>query len=193
MFDTDHLMNAYDPTATLNPHKLACVFLVMALGVMFDLSRPLYHPRGEELFVIGRACINSVGLEHASPATVQAFLLWGTYVLNEKDEKSGDGAEKFWPIYVQYIADLVQMNNQKYDLIKEYAQTDTMTDEQADGVTKRWLTVDENVNGLRLKYLPKFRAVLSAKQTARFFQIDRRLQMMIELQLASGLPLVGGD
>ena len=40
MFDSDHLLNAYDTEAPANAHKLACVFLVMAIGVMFDLSRP---------------------------------------------------------------------------------------------------------------------------------------------------------
>jgi len=40
MFDDDHLVHAYDPNAPPNAHKLACVFLVMAIGVMFDLQRP---------------------------------------------------------------------------------------------------------------------------------------------------------
>jgi hypothetical protein len=39
MFDTDHLMVAYDVHTPPNAHKLACVFLVMAIGVMFDLHR----------------------------------------------------------------------------------------------------------------------------------------------------------
>lgn len=99
-------------------------------------------------------------------------------------------AVKFWPVYDQYVSDLVSSNNAKYELIKEYALSDTMTDEQADNLAKRWLTVDANVVQLRLKYLPIFRAALSAKQTARFFQLDRRVQMMIDLQLASSLPLI---
>lgn len=100
-------------------------------------------------------------------------------------------AVKFWPVYDQYVSDLVASNGAKYELIKEYATADSMTDEQADPLAKRWLTVDQNVLQLRLQYLPKFRAVLTAKQTARFYQIDRRVQMMIDLQLASSLPLVG--
>ncbi|HEY7212376.1 MAG TPA: hypothetical protein VH477_19025 [Bryobacteraceae bacterium] len=100
-------------------------------------------------------------------------------------------AVKFWPIYDQYVSDLVEGNNAKYELIKEYTHSDTMTEQQADGLAKRWLTVDENVNQLRLKYLPKFRSALSAKQTARFYQLERRVQMMIDLQLASSIPLVG--
>lgn len=100
-------------------------------------------------------------------------------------------AVKFWPIYDKYVSDLVETNHAKYELIKEYASSDTISDEQADSMAQRWLTVDENVVKLRVKYLPTFRAALSAKQTARFFQLDRRVQMMIDLQLASALPLLG--
>ncbi|WWC86691.1 uncharacterized protein L201_001568 [Kwoniella dendrophila CBS 6074] len=95
MFESDHIMNAYDSTTPPNAHKMACVFLVMALGAMFDLNRPPFHPRGEQLFRFGRSCLNFLGLEHASPATVQALHLMGTYILNDK---RGNGAEVFWPI-----------------------------------------------------------------------------------------------
>ncbi|WVQ79861.1 hypothetical protein IAT38_001961 [Cryptococcus sp. DSM 104549] len=95
MFENDHVLNAYDTASPANAHKLACVFLVMALGAMFDLNRPPFHPRGEQLFLFGRACISTLGIEHASPATVQAMHLMGSYILNDK---RGNGAEVFWPI-----------------------------------------------------------------------------------------------
>ena len=99
-------------------------------------------------------------------------------------------AEKFWPTYDQYVNELVGINDAKYALIKEYLQSTNMTEEQADGLSRRWLAVDESVVQLRLKYIPIFRKALSARGTALFFQIDRRVQMMIDLQLASSLPLV---
>jgi hypothetical protein len=99
-------------------------------------------------------------------------------------------AEKFWPTYDQYVAELVEINNAKYALMKEYMQSGNMTEEQADTLSKRWLAVDESVVQLRIKYIPIFRKALSAKGTAMFFQIDRRVQMMIDLQLASSLPLI---
>jgi hypothetical protein len=99
-------------------------------------------------------------------------------------------AEKFWPTYDQYVAELVKINDAKYALIKEYLQSTNMTDEQADGLSKRWLTVDESVIQLRLKYIPIFRKALSAKGTAQFFQLDRRVQIMIDLQLVSSIPLI---
>lgn len=117
MFDDDHLLHAYDTNSAPNAHKLACVFLVMAIGVMFDLQRqpctsyrsseliPV-DPRGERLFLLGRACLSAVGFEHSSPATVQALLLCGTFILNDKRMSlqtigltiDGNGAEIFWPM-----------------------------------------------------------------------------------------------
>jgi hypothetical protein len=99
-------------------------------------------------------------------------------------------AEKFWPTYEQYVTELVKLNGAKYDLIKEYLQSTNLTDEQVDSLSKRWLAVDESVVQLRLKYIPIFRKGLSAKSAAMFFQLDRRVQMMIDLQLASVIPLI---
>jgi hypothetical protein len=98
-------------------------------------------------------------------------------------------AEKFWPVYEQYISELVKNNNLKYDLIKQYVQQQgNLTDVQADAAVKQWIQVDESLAQLRLKYVPLFRKVLSAKSTALFYQVDRRIQLMIDLQLASALP-----
>jgi hypothetical protein len=100
-------------------------------------------------------------------------------------------AEKFWPLYDQYISELVTNNNLKYDLIKQYVQQQgNLTDAQADAAVKQWIQVDESVAQLRLKYVPLFRKVLSARNTAAFYQVDRRIQLMIDLQLASALPMM---
>ncbi len=100
-------------------------------------------------------------------------------------------ATKFWPVYDQYIAELVQINNTKYDLIKEYFNSyGQLTDEQADGMTKRLLQLDVSVTQLRQKYQPIFRAAVPAKVTAAFVQLDRRIAMMIDLQLGSQIPLL---
>ncbi len=104
---------------------------------------------------------------------------------------TADQATKFWPIYDQYTADLVQINNQKYAVIKEYANNwGTMTDAQALDLLKRSLDVDAQVTQLRNRYIPIFDKVVPGKTTATFFQLDRRIQAMIDLQLASQLPLV---
>jgi septal ring factor EnvC (AmiA/AmiB activator) len=100
-------------------------------------------------------------------------------------------AQNFWPIYDQFTQELVMVNNDKYALIKEYAQGySTMTDAQADNWTQRLLKLDANVAALRQKYWANFRKVLPAKKTALYEQIERRAQMIIDLQIASQVPLV---
>jgi len=99
---------------------------------------------------------------------------------------------KFWPLYDQYTAELVKINDAKYGVIKEYANTfnSSLTDEHALALTRNLLTVDQQAAQLRLKYVPIFSQVISGKKTALFFQMDRRLVMLIDLQLASQIPLV---
>jgi hypothetical protein len=94
-------------------------------------------------------------------------------------------AEEFWPVYDQYTADLARINDTKAALIKEYLQTfDMMTGEQAESYIRKRGSVEESIMQLRLKYIPVFRKVLSGRQTALFFQIDWKLGLMIDLQLA---------
>ena len=100
-------------------------------------------------------------------------------------------AVKFWPLYDQYTAELVKINDAKYDAIKQYVSSyDTLTDDQAMALTRKLLGVDEQVAQLRLKYVPLVGKVISGKKTALFFQLDRRLLMLIDLQLASEIPMV---
>jgi septal ring factor EnvC (AmiA/AmiB activator) len=100
-------------------------------------------------------------------------------------------AQKFWPVYDQYTAELVQVNNDKYALIKEFAKSyDTMTDAQAQDWTKRMLALDANVAAVRQKYLPNFSQVLTPKKTALYEQVERKVQMLIDTQLALQIPLV---
>ena len=98
---------------------------------------------------------------------------------------------RFWPVYDRYTADLVKINDEKYSLLQEYAETwGTISDGQAVDLMKRALSVDEQVAQLRTRYFPIFLAVLPGKKGATFFQLERRIQSMIDLQLMSQMPLV---
>lgn len=100
-------------------------------------------------------------------------------------------AEKFWPVYEQYVSELVSINGAKYALVKQYVETrGVLTDAEAEAAVNQWVGVDQSVAELRKKYIPIFRKVLSPKNTALFYQIDRRVQLMIDLQLATSLPMI---
>jgi hypothetical protein len=100
-------------------------------------------------------------------------------------------ATKFWPLYDRYVGETIKVNDVRFALIKDYAKNyQTTTDEQADSFIKRWLALDQDNTQLRLKFIPEFEKVISHKKTATFFQIDRRVGLMIELQLAAQVPLL---
>ena len=99
-------------------------------------------------------------------------------------------AQKFWPVYDQYVADLAKVNDTKAALFKNYLQTvDTMSGEQAISYVQKRADVEQSIMQLRVKYIPAFRKVLSDRQTALFYQIDWRLSLITDLQLAQA-PMI---
>jgi hypothetical protein len=97
---------------------------------------------------------------------------------------------KFWPVYEQYSAEMGKINNTRAAIIKDYSEEyGTLTDGEADSLIRRWLDTDIEQTKLRQQYMPIFRKVLPGKKAATFFQLDRRISTMIDLQVTSQLPL----
>jgi len=100
-------------------------------------------------------------------------------------------ATKFWPIYDQYVTELIAINDKKFGLIQDYADNwGKLTNEQSLIFIRQWLDMDIATTQLRQKYVPIVSKVLDGRKTATFFQLDRRIAMMMELQVASQMPLV---
>jgi hypothetical protein len=91
----------------------------------------------------------------------------------------------------RYTAEMTKIVDKKFEAIKEYAKNyNAITDEQADAYIKQRAAVEESVLRLRLKYMPMFRKVLSGKTAALFIQMDWRLGLVMDLQLASQVPMI---
>jgi hypothetical protein len=111
-------------------------------------------------------------------------------VIGQNMSLSEEEGQKFWPIYNHYVKDLTAVNDQKYALLKQYAEMwSTMSDQDALIYVRHWLEVDGQAQALRLKYVPVVSQVLPGKKAATFFQLDRRLNMIVDLQLFSQIPL----
>ena len=99
-------------------------------------------------------------------------------------------ATKFWPIYDQYTAELVKINDKKYGAIQQYADHfGTLTGDQAVALSQQLLEVDVSAAQLREKYLPIVAKAIGGVKAATFSQLDRRISQMIDLQLSSKIPL----
>jgi len=100
-------------------------------------------------------------------------------------------ATKFWPVYDQYIGELIKINDRKFALIQQYADNwGKLTNEQSLSFIQDWVNMDIEIAHLRQKYVPIVAKILDGKKTATFFQMDRRIAMLLEVQMSSQIPLV---
>jgi len=114
-----------------------------------------------------------------------------TAVVTDEMKLTDDQAKAFWPLYREYANQQQVIGDQRVSLIKDYANSyNTMDDATADSLVKRQLTFEQDRLTLQSSYYPKFKNAVGAKQAAKFLQIDNRLNMLIDLQLASSIPIL---
>jgi hypothetical protein len=136
----------------------------------------------------------------AQKKNLQEYIdLMRTNVRDQKAEIMGavmqlttDDAAKFWPIYSEYDAELTKVNNLRVQNIQDYAQSYTeMTDEKADELIQKALDYQKQRSELLAKYYGRMKQSLGAITAARFIQVEHQLLLIIDLQIASSLPIVG--
>ena len=100
-------------------------------------------------------------------------------------------ARAFWPVYKEYRGEIEKIAERAAALIAAYAANfETMTDAKADAFFQDSLAIERDKLTARQKYVPKVRAVLPARKAARFFQIENKLDAIVNVTLASEIPLV---
>ena len=97
----------------------------------------------------------------------------------------------FWPLYREYANKQQVIGHQRVSVIKDYADHyNTIDNATADELMGRLLKFDQARTELRAEYYPKFRTAIGAKQAVKFFQVDNRLSLLIDLQIASAVPII---
>jgi hypothetical protein len=99
-------------------------------------------------------------------------------------------SEAFWPLYREYRTEMAKVGDRLSKLLVQYAgQYDTLTDAQAVNIMDEYLSIEKAKNNVKGKYVSRFRKVLPARKVMRFFQIDNKLDAVINRELASIVPL----
>jgi hypothetical protein len=110
-----------------------------------------------------------------------------TEVMQFTEEESGI----FWPIYREYELEMDKLTDRSLALIKEYAEHwEMMTDEVADDLYKRVFKLRKDETSTDEKYYKKFRKEISAISAVKFMQVNRQIDLLIDLQIAASLPLI---
>ncbi|NHZ73362.1 MAG: hypothetical protein GWP16_02695 [Nitrospirae bacterium] len=104
---------------------------------------------------------------------------------------TGEESQTFWPLYHDYRAAMRKVDDRSVSLISDYSENfDTMTDEIAQGMLKEFIGIQQAELDVTRKYLKRFQKILPANKVARFFQLENKLDTVIDFELASEIPLV---
>ena len=100
-------------------------------------------------------------------------------------------AKTFWPIYETYQTELGQLSDREIKLIEEFvANFETMSNDVAKSLLDDSLSIDSAHLKLRQSFLAKFRAVLPDTKVARYYQLENKIDAVLEYELAKRIPLV---
>jgi Spy/CpxP family protein refolding chaperone len=109
-------------------------------------------------------------------------------LIADRMQFTGKEADVFWPLYRKYEVELAAINDKKIAVMQEYLKSyDNLDDAGAKDLARRVFEVDQMTLELRKKSFQEMAKVLSPKTAARFLQIERRLQLLLDVQLASDL------
>ena len=161
------------------------IMVVLVLGCLCFLAAPAAHAQAAASKDTQTVSDQDVNLLRQDLRSKKKQLIAANLTLTDAE------STKFWPVYDQFSAEMTKLGDEKLALIKEYAQNfGSLTDAQALSLINRSLALDEAVSQLRIKYVPIVNKVLPGTKTATFFQIERRVGTLIDLQVASQIPLV---
>jgi hypothetical protein len=103
---------------------------------------------------------------------------------------SGEQGAAFWPLYRDYRAALEKLGAREVKLVTDFAQAyDNLTDEQARTLLDEATAVEGERAKLKQQYVKRFAKVLPGVKLARYFQIENKLDAVIRMELAAGIPL----
>ncbi len=100
-------------------------------------------------------------------------------------------SEAFWPVYNQYREAIRKVTDKRVALIRKFAsEFDTLDDDRAEGLMKDYLDFQEEHVKTRRSHVKKFSKVLPARKMFRFYQIDGKLNVIVDFELARSIPLI---
>jgi hypothetical protein len=100
-------------------------------------------------------------------------------------------AEAFWPLYDAYEGKMDKLDDRHAAEVRTYAQHyQTFDDNDASKKLDEVIAIRQERLDVQKEFVPKFRAAIGSISTTRFYQIDNKLNAMLQCEIARALPLV---
>jgi actin-related protein len=112
-------------------------------------------------------------------------------IISKALQFTNEESSAFWPVHREYELELSKIIDDRIELIKDYAQNyDNLTNEKAKEIAGKVFDLEKRRTKLKKKYFKKFEKALSAVIAAKFVQVENQINLLIDLQIASELPLI---
>lgn len=99
-------------------------------------------------------------------------------------------AAKFWPVYDAYEAQMDKIEDRHVRELKEFAaKYQNYTDADAKAKLDEVMAIQQARLDVQKDFIPKFLAVVSQIKVTRFYQIDNKIQALIQCDIAQLVPL----
>jgi hypothetical protein len=99
----------------------------------------------------------------------------------------------FWPLYDEYNSAMYAIQTKRVKLIKDFAASyETMTPEKADELILKALSIKQELLKLDTKYYSKFKKVIPVTKAATYFQLENKIETLVNAELALQIPLLQG-
>lgn len=113
-------------------------------------------------------------------------IVYAAELLLTPEERDG-----FWLIYNEYAEEIGEVGNLRVQFITDYAANyDSMTNEKAERLLTSYFDYNEKLLKTRRKYLRRYKKVLPTTKVARFYQVENKLDAILNFNLAAQIPLV---
>ncbi len=150
------------------------------LGVTFAMLAfcPLGRAQDQEPTIDSRIAVVRANMQADKTTLI-------TTLMNFNDT---DGAA-FWPVYQHYEYERSRLDDRRAAVIKRYTQKyPTLTDAEAKAMAEQMLDCESRLAELKKKYYKKFNKVLPALTVTKFFQLQRRIDLLMDMQVEAALP-----
>jgi hypothetical protein len=114
-------------------------------------------------------------------------------VIREELKLTAEEEAAFWPLYAEYRADMLPIQDRYVTLIFGYMrqyESGVLTDNYAEEMLEGYFSVKNDLLRTRKKYIRQFRKTLPMLKVARFYQLENKMNADIDAELALLVPLV---
>lgn len=111
-------------------------------------------------------------------------------IVAENMNLSETQSEKFWPLYKEYMSRRDSLIDRRVAILTDFRDNRMgMTAQQARQILTDALELEADIVSLKRQYVRDFQKVLGPRAALRFFQIQNKLDAIINVELASVVPL----